>query len=139
MFLFYNDVIKYGADVEFDDILFCFAFAVGFVSSVFCSLFIGIEYSDRTLHNKLIVGHSRTAIYFRSSEQYSGVRCYLSCMCDCCMYFRHTDVRRTAYEHLEAVAAYPQFFLLITAYCSVFYACCHVMQQSGAVIGYMYF
>lgn len=36
----------------------------GIVMASFCSLFIGTEFSDGTLRNKLIVGHKRAEIYF---------------------------------------------------------------------------
>ncbi len=36
---------------------------MGLVSAIFTSLFIGSEYSDGTIRNKLVVGHSRIRIY----------------------------------------------------------------------------
>lgn len=43
--------------------LFWYTIIIGVVLAVFCSLFLGSEYADRTLHNKLIVGHTRTGLY----------------------------------------------------------------------------
>lgn len=40
-----------------------FALMSGVVLSAFCSLFVGAEYSDGTLRNKVAVGHSRAAVY----------------------------------------------------------------------------
>ena len=40
-----------------------FALMSGVVLSAFCSLFVGAEYSDGVMRNKIAVGHSRTAVY----------------------------------------------------------------------------
>lgn len=40
-----------------------FVLMSGVVLSAFCSLFIGAEYSDGTIRNKVAVGHSRAAVY----------------------------------------------------------------------------
>lgn len=40
-----------------------FVLISGVVLSAFCSLFIGTEYSDGTLRNKITVGHSRASVY----------------------------------------------------------------------------
>lgn len=40
-----------------------FVLMSGVVLSAFCSLFVGAEYSDGTLRNKVAVGHSRAAVY----------------------------------------------------------------------------
>lgn len=59
----YNDNVKYGSEPCIDKIIFAFTLFLGILSATFSSLFIGVEYSDGTIRNKVIVGHSRTAIY----------------------------------------------------------------------------
>lgn len=49
--------------VHLDDIFFDYVVFIGILLSIFCSLFIGTEYSDGTIRNKVVIGHSRIAIY----------------------------------------------------------------------------
>ena len=46
-----------------DKYYFHFALAIGAFCSLFSSMFLGTEYSDGTIRNKIIVGHTRTSIY----------------------------------------------------------------------------
>lgn len=46
-----------------DDYYFQLAPYIGAITAVFISLFLGTEYSDGTIRNKLIVGHTRINIY----------------------------------------------------------------------------
>lgn len=51
-------------DYSYDYILFSGCTVVMLLSAVFTALFIGTEYSDKTLRNKLIVGCTRSSVYF---------------------------------------------------------------------------
>lgn len=50
-------------DTKLERIFFVFTIIVGIFSAVFTGLFIGTEYGDGTMKNKLIIGHSRVSIY----------------------------------------------------------------------------
>lgn len=52
--------------VSMDYILFISLQGIGILTSVFFSLFLGDEYSDGTIRNKIIVGHKRENIYLAS-------------------------------------------------------------------------
>lgn len=58
--------LDYGVTPKLDNFILGYALIIGLVAPVFSSLFLGSEYSDGTMRNKLVVGHSRTAIYFSS-------------------------------------------------------------------------
>lgn len=59
----YRDVRNYGLSYSLD-VYFAGSFMIiGFFTATFASMFLGTEYSDGTIRNKLIMGHSRAAIY----------------------------------------------------------------------------
>ncbi len=49
--------------VSLDQIYFNYAILIGILTSVLSSLYIGTEYSDGTIRNKLVLGFSRRTIY----------------------------------------------------------------------------
>lgn len=59
----YMDMQKAGYINNIDNGFFACALFIGIVMAVFCSLFIGTEYSDGTIRNKVIIGQKRTSIY----------------------------------------------------------------------------
>ena len=59
----YTSAKKYDSVAYLDGVLFSYITFIGVVIAAFISLFIGTEYSDGTIRNKLIVGHRRGAIY----------------------------------------------------------------------------
>lgn len=52
-----------GYQIYSDDMVFSGTIILPFVAAVVISIFIGTEYSDGTIRNKLIAGHSRSFIY----------------------------------------------------------------------------
>lgn len=59
----YFDARGSGYMPSFDSYFFGFALFTGVIAAVFISLFVGTEYSDGTMRNKIVVGHTRSAIY----------------------------------------------------------------------------
>lgn len=59
----YTDMKSYGAAIEVSQLMLNYATFVGVVIAIFTSLFLGVEYSDGTIRNKLSVGHKRIYIY----------------------------------------------------------------------------
>lgn len=55
------DLSEYNYSI--DKYYFHFAVIIGAFCALFSSMFLGTEYSDGTIRNKIIVGHTRTSIY----------------------------------------------------------------------------
>lgn len=51
------------ASISLDSRFFLFPFLSGILLSAFCALFVGAEYSDGAMRNKLAAGHSRGTVY----------------------------------------------------------------------------
>ena len=47
-----------------NDFIFAGGFFIVFMVAVFMGLFVGADYSDGTIRNKLMIGHRRSSIYF---------------------------------------------------------------------------
>ncbi len=67
LFMVYGNHMECIAKGETDDTLTNFFFGYGVIIggavSIFASLFFGTDYSDGTIRNKIIIGHSRKSIY----------------------------------------------------------------------------
>lgn len=57
----------YSVSVSLEEGFFVYAALIGIILAAFVSLFIGTEYSDGTIRNKICVGHTRTAIYLSNT------------------------------------------------------------------------
>ncbi len=59
----YSDMKKYGETIEVYQLMLNYSTIIGIVISIFTSLFLGVEYSDGVIRNKITIGHKRTNIY----------------------------------------------------------------------------
>lgn len=59
----YADMKQTGIINNIDNGFFGCALFISIILAVFCSLFIGTEYSDGTMRNKIVIGHRRASIY----------------------------------------------------------------------------
>lgn len=60
----YLGTVRYDIEPKISMGLFAIGMVIGFVAAIFVGLFVGTEYSNGTLRNKMINGKSRTSIYF---------------------------------------------------------------------------
>ena len=60
----YISTLQYGDyEAQITNVLFIYPLVVAILIPAFVSLFVGTEYSDGTIRNKMIIGHMRTGIY----------------------------------------------------------------------------
>lgn len=59
----YMDMKQTGTINPIDNAFLGCTLFIGIIMAVFCSLFIGTEYSDGTIRNKVIVGKNRNSVY----------------------------------------------------------------------------
>lgn len=68
-----------------DDVFFEYCSLIPVLMSVFCSMFIGTEYGDGTMRNKIIGGHKRAAVYMSNFiiSAAAGLMMYAACAVTC--------------------------------------------------------
>lgn len=59
----YSDMKKYGEVIEVEQLMLNYSTMIGIIIAIFTSLFLGVEYSDGAIRNKISIGHKRTNIY----------------------------------------------------------------------------
>ena len=59
----YSDMKNYGDTIEVEQLILNYSPIVGIVIAIFTSLFLGVEYSDGAIRNKISIGHKRKNIY----------------------------------------------------------------------------
>ena len=75
----YFSARELGMEVPLENRYFIFALLSGIVLSAFSSLFLGTEYSDGAVRNKIIAGHPRSAVYLASLLTSAAVGVLLCC------------------------------------------------------------
>ncbi len=128
----YPLIMHAGKIEEIDDVFFMFAVGVPFVAAIFVSVFVGTEYSDGTVRNKLICGHRRVNVYL------SGLVISLSVVIMLCLLY-------TAVSAAVAVPLIGKFasgklamrnlaFTLLTGVCftCVFVCTCYLVKNRTA-------
>ncbi|MCI8548311.1 MAG: ABC transporter permease subunit [Bacilli bacterium] len=63
VYAMYNDMKNYGDIIKLEQLIFNYSTSIAIPISIFISLFLGVEYSDGAIRNKISIGHKRTNIY----------------------------------------------------------------------------
>lgn len=65
-FILLNTILNHQGETKegIDKILVMYIHFIGIFIAIFTSLFVGTEYSDGALRNKIVIGHSRKSTYF---------------------------------------------------------------------------
>lgn len=76
----YHAALHGEMQMKLDDTLRSYPMIIGFLCSLFCGVFGGTEYSDGTIRNKLIAGHTRWSVYLSSLLVHGGeiLLCFFS-------------------------------------------------------------
>ncbi len=78
LFTNYHDMKLGYFQSSLDPFLYAVFILIGVFTAVWAALFLGTEYSDGTVRNKLVCGHSRTAVYLSSL-----IICFVSSLLVC--------------------------------------------------------
>lgn len=119
----WSDYHQYGLEPSFKRNLFSWAQFCGILTAAFSSLFLGTEYSDGTLRNKLIAGHRRTSVYLSSLVLSLTASLLMTLTFQLVLILAGTILLGAKCVFLEAgslLCCLAVGFLLILAYCAIF-------------------
>lgn len=78
--------MRYNTPYGLDMMLFGYNLFIPIQCAVFCSMFLGTEYADGTIRNKLVVGHTRRAVYLSNvvtafvASVLMSLACFVVCL-----------------------------------------------------------
>lgn len=112
---------KTGTITFADNLLMRYTVFIGIAAAAFISLFVGTEYSDGTIRNKLVVGHKRGSIYLANL-----VTCMAASLLMCLAYI--AVVLLSGFSLFAGFEADPKIILwfvadslvMVTAFSSIF-------------------
>ncbi len=132
-FLVYYVGVMSGVGLPLCDILFGFLPAMGFTSAVFSSYFIGQEYHDGTIRNKLVAGYKRSEIYFSNLIINITVSvCYCGFVLLSEMVFGLFLMKGFGKSEKTISGVLFGSFLVIVAFCSIFTMIAMLDQSKSA-------
>ena len=59
----YSDRVQYGYSSSLDTAFLYYVLFIAFLIPIVCTLFIGTDYADGTVRNKIVCGHGRSSVY----------------------------------------------------------------------------
>lgn len=136
-YLNYNTSLKYDDRVYYvEDVVFNLFPMLGFVSGIFISLFLGAEFDDKTIRNKIIVGHTRGEVFFADY-----LTCILAAMLLLAGMLLFSGIAGFVLFREFVMSGLEQIFLLVccilvTAVCSAIYVAIsmNVQNRSTSVV-----
>lgn len=132
----YYDYLEYGALSSPAHLIFNHQPLMGILSAVFCSLFLGTEYSDGTIRNKLIVGRTRTEIYLANfmTVALASILFYAICLAFVLLFgFLLLDLRLSSMQVGVLAGTVLVGVMSILAFCAVF-TMLSMLNQRKAVV-----
>jgi len=78
----YISIKEDGVSISLDNGFFHCAIVILILAAALCSLYLGTEYSDGTLRNKVVIGRRRSSVYLANL-----ITCALACIILCALYF----------------------------------------------------
>ena len=115
---------------------FQYASLIGILAGTFIPLFLGTEYSDGAIRNKVMAGHSRTAIYF--ANLIAGFAASLLCMAGCMLSCLAVGAPLLGWFTKPSSLILSAIFgsvLMLAAFCAIFtFVTMNISRKSTSVV-----